>query len=499
MSLRNYISQQTYSQAKAEQVRRFAARILAKKPLPDPVDWIQSHFYIPETNAPIQLMPYQRAVIREGLRRENGLFVYSFLLWSDIKKSAKSTIAGAISLYLAWHTAWETVRIVANDLKQADSRTFFYVERAIRLNPNWAEMIDSKLININNYHIDLPNHTTIDAIPVDPKGEAGGGDLVTTFTEMWAMKSKAAQTLWTETTLSPLKFGKSIRVGESYAGYKDDSPILEPLYQTGVKQGQQIDLSFTDPKTGEYHDLSDLEVFRNGRMLTLWNTRPRCTWQTKEYYDQEATVLTPSEMDRIHGNKWADSTETFVPTESWKSCGKESYAPVTADDMVILALDAGVSSDCFGIVMVTRKGEKVQVHYTRKYQPQHGIKLDYGPIYIEVQRLIRSYNVIELCYDPYQLHDFCTRIRTEEVINVREFNQGMPRAIADKRLYDLIIAHRIQHNNETDLDEHVANAHRKPEDDNKMRIVKGQDASKKIDLCVCLSMAVDRTYAYAFD
>ena len=149
--------------------------------------------------------------------------------------------------------------------------------------------------------------------------------------------------------------------------------------------------------------------------------------------------------------------------------------------------------------MVTRKGEKVQVHYVKKYQPKNGVKLDYGPIYTEVQRLIHSYNVIELCYDPYQLHDFCTRIRNEEVINVREFNQGMPRAIADKRLYDLIIAHRVQHNNDPDLNEHVANAHRKPEDDNKLRIVKGNDTHKKIDLTVCLSMAADRTFAYAFD
>lgn len=466
-------------------------------PIPDPVDWIEHNFYIPETNKPIKLVPYQKAVIREGLRTENGLFVYSFILWSDIKKSAKSTIAGAISLYLAWHHAWETVRVVANDLKQADSRTFFYIERAIRLNPAWKD-----LCKIITYHITLPNHTTINAIPVDPKGEAGGGDLATTFTEMWAMKSKASQTLWTETTLSPLKFGKSIRIGESYAGYKDDSPILEPLYETGVKGGQQIDLSFDEPDDNGvmvHRDLRDLEVYRNGRMLTLWNTRPRCPWQTPEYYAQEADVLLPSEMSRIHGNQWTDSTETFVPAESWKSCGKEPYALVTADDMVIIALDAGVSSDCFGLVMVTRVGEKVRVQHVKKWQPQHGAKLDFGPIYAYVQQLIHTYNVIELCYDPYQLHDFCTRMRQEEVINVREFNQGMPRAIADKRLYDLIIARRVQHQNEPDLDEHVNNAHRKPEDDNKLRIVKGQDANKKIDLCVCLSMAADRTFAYAFD
>lgn len=454
----------------------------------DPVEWIQANFYIPETNAPIELVPYQQAMIKEVLRTEGGLFVYSFVLWSDIKKSAKSTIAGAIALYLAWRNKWESVRIVANDLKQADSRTFFYIERAIKLHP-----ILHKVCKVKTYHIELPNHTTIEAIPVDPKGEAGGGDLATVFTEMWAMKNKASQALWSETTLSPLKFGKSIRIGESYAGFKGESPILEPLYEQGVKGGQQLDLSFGD------NDLRDLEVFRNGRMLTLWNTRPRCPWQTPEYYAQESAVLVPSEMSRMHGNTWADATEGFVPAESWKACGLEAYAPVDGDEPVIISLDAGISSDCFGVVMVTRRGEKVQVQYVRKWQPQHGVKLDFAPIDTEVRRLIRTYNVIELCYDPYQLHDFCTRIRNEEIINCREFNQSAPRAIADKRLYDLILAHRIQHQNEPDLNEHIMNAHRKPTDDNKLRLVKGQDSNKKIDLAVCLSQAVDRSFAYALD
>jgi phage terminase large subunit-like protein len=460
--------------------------------IPPAVDWIQSNFYIPETNAAIQLEPYQQAVLGEALKTTKGLFDYSFILWSDLKKSAKSTIAGAISLYLAWHHAWETVRVVANDLKQADSRTFFYIERAIRLNPAWAG-----LCKINNYEITLPNHTTIHAIPVDPKGEAGGGDLVTTFTEMWAMKSKAAQTLWSETTLSPLKFGKSIRIGESYAGYKGDSPVLEPLYETGIR-GEHLNLSFTD-KEGKFHDLSDLEVYRNGRMLMMWNTRPRCDWQSKAYYEQEASVLTPDEFRRIHRNEWVDATETFVPAEWWAACGRETYAAVGHDEPCILALDAGISSDCFAVVMVTRRDDKIQVQYARKWQPQHGQKLDFEPIRLEIVRLIHEHNVIELCYDPYQLHDFCTRLRNEEYVNAREFNQAAPRAIADKRLFDMIREKRVQHKNEPDLNEHIINAHRKPEEDNKLRIIKGQDTKKKVDLAVALSMGTDRAFAYAMD
>lgn len=452
--------------------------------LPDPVDWIQEYFYIPETNAAIVLESYQREVIWEALSRDdNGNFNYSTILYSDIKKSAKSTIAAAVALYLGWFHPWETIRIVANDLKQANSRTFFYIERAIRLNPYLNERC-----KVKTYHIDLPNNTTIDAIPVDPKGEAGGGDLFTCFTELWAAKNEAALRLWSETTLSPLKFGKSLRWCESYAGFVGGSPILEQLYATGVQGGIPVET-----------DIDGLELFANdsARMLALWNTQPRCSWQTPEYYQQESAALTPDEFARMHRNQWTEGTDVFIPSEWWDACGKEPFEPVNGDEPVIIAMDAGVSSDCFAVVMVTRRGEYVQVQYSRKWQPQ-GKELDYQPIEDEVRRLIRTHNVLELCYDPYQLHSMAGRIRAEEVINVRPFNQASPRAIADKRLYDLIRDRHLQHANDPDLKQHVLNSNRKPEDDNKLRIIKREE-KLKIDLTVALSMAADRSFAYAMD
>lgn len=452
---------------------------------PDPVDWIQQHFYIPETNAPIQLIPYQQAVIREALRRDtNGLFEYSFILWSDIKKSAKSTIAGAMSLYLAWHHGYETARVVGNDLKQADSRTFFYIERAIKLNPVLAPQCKLK-----TYHIELPNQTTIDAIPVDPKGEAGGGDLVTAFTEMWAMKNKASQALWTETTLSPLKFGKSLRIGESYAGFKGESPILEPLYESGVTNGQRLDLSFEDD-TG-YHDLSDLEVYRNGRTLTLWNTKPRCPWQTPEYYAQESTMLIPAEMERIHGNKWGNSSNAFVPIQWWDACRVDEIAPLNGRS-VIIGIDAARANDSFAVVVVTRRDGKVQVIECRIWTPPLGGQIDFDEIETELKRLFNVYNVVEVAYDPTDLTSMSQRLRA--LRHWREFTQGQPRLEADKLLYDLIQMRLIEHRGEPELREHVQNANSEPENE-KIRIVK-RTMSQKIDGCVALSMAASRAIYY---
>lgn len=440
--------------------------------LPDPVDWIEEHFYIPETKQPIVLVEYQKAVIREALSKDGDLFKYSTVLYSDIKKSAKSTIAGAVALYLAWHNPFETVRIVANDLKQADSRTFRAIENAIRLHPDW--MNECK---INNYEITLlHNNTTIQAVPVDPKGEAGGGDLITCFTELWAYKNVAAKQLWVETALSPLKFGKSIRWCETYAGYDGESPILEQLFEEGVKNGTPVDVG-----------IEGLELTRNKRMLALWNTKARCYWQTPEYYAHEATQYTPNEFSRIHENKWARSTDAFVPAEWWDAC-EMPYPEFGMYTPMIIAIDAGVDSDLFAMVGLSRVDGVSYVRYVNAWVPPKNGKIDFTEPLRELERLALSYNLEGCCFDPYQLHMFSGLVQEKGIVYMREFPQGAKRLEADKGLYDAIRERRIRHNGNDLLTQHVQNANRESAAENKLRIVK-RTADKKIDVCVALSMA----------
>lgn len=441
--------------------------------IPDPVDWIEEHFYIPETKQPIVLVEYQKAVIREALSKDDTeLFKYSTVLYSDIKKSAKSTIAGAVALYLAWHHAFETVRIVANDLKQADSRTFRAIENAIRLHPNWLDGC-----KINNYEITLlHNNTTIQAVPVDPKGEAGGGDLITCFTELWAYKNVAAKQLWVETALSPLKFGKSIRWCETYAGYDGESPILEQLYEEGVKNGTPVDVK-----------IEGLELTRNKRMLALWNTKARCHWQTPEYYAHEATQYTPNEFSRIHENKWARSTDAFVPMEWWDAC-KGELPTFSRSTPVVIALDAGVSSDLFAMVGVSRVKGITYIRYVNTWGPGDDGKIDYEEPRKELEKLAREYNLECVAYDPFQLHYLAGLITARGLVYMLEFPQASKRLEADKALYDAIRERSIAHDGNHILREHVENSNREAAADNKLRIVK-REAKKKIDATVATSMA----------
>lgn len=444
--------------------------LLLAPTIESPADWIEANFYIPETHGTLTLAPYQRACLNEALRRdENGLYVYSVIVWSDLKKSAKSTIAAAVADYVATQIEWGSVKIVANDLKQADSRVAFYLRRHLELHP-------TKQSKINRYLAEYPNHARVEAIPVDPKGEAGGNDDAIIFSELWAANQRAALQMWSEMTLSPTKYGRSFRWVESYAGMTGESPLLENLYDLGVKQGERLDLG-----------IPDLEVYANvsARLFCLWNTQPRLEWQTPEYYAQEAAVLTPQEFQRVHRNQWVSSEDVFVPSEWWTAC-KTDLPALSPSQSLVIGVDAAVSDDCFAIVAVSREqGDKVAVRYVGVWKPPVNGKLDFDEPEKELRRLCADYNVVQIAYDNFQLHHLMTRLK--DLTWVNDFKQGQPRLIADKNLYDLIRERRMMHSGEPVLTEHITNANRKP-DEGHLRIVKRAHALK-IDACVALSMA----------
>lgn len=448
----------------------------------DPVRWIQANFYIPETNAPMPLFPFHEAGLREALAVDpSGDFRYSTVVWSAIKKSTKSTVAAAVALWFAWQKPWSSIKIIANDLKQANSRVFFYIKRCLSINKAMGAMVQDR-----NYHLTFPNHSTIEAIPIDPKGEAGGNDDLVVYSEIWGWKHDMAKQMWTETTLSPLKYGRSLRWCETYAGFNGESPILEELYDRGVTHGECID--------------EDKEFYRNDRLFVVWNTKPTCPWQTKEYYAQEASNLLDVEFERVHHNQWGSSMSSFVPMEWWDSCRSTNLPAYQKLEPWVVALDAAVEGDCFGIVAVTRRNGIVIPRYVRKWTPPKGGQIAYfAPRGTppaedetpagELRRLSMIHSIVKVVYDPYQLHSFCGTLREELIVFFEEFQQGGKRLLADKALRDDIRERHIAHDGGQDLREHIANANAKADGDtDKLRIVKRRE-TMKIDLAVCLSMA----------
>lgn len=478
-----------------EAVNRLKARRSQVFPTADIVTWIEKNFYIPETKSAIRLAPYQRRCLREAFSKDaNGKLKYSVIIWSDIKKSGKSAVAAAVADYVLDNIDYASVKFIANDLKQADSRSARALRTSFQLNQKRFQTVR---ITPSGYKIEYPNNSIVESVPLDFGGEAGANDDAIFTDELWAGNQDAHKRMFTEMTLSPLKFGRSFRFISSYAGFVGESELLWNLYLQGIGEdiypgGQGVRFEWAKEFEPE------LEVFHNdkARIFCLWNTVPRHSWQSKEYYMSEAALLTPNEYSRIHENKWASSQDTFVKKEWWDACRKSTLTPLQ-DDLMIVAIDAAVSGDCFGIVGVTRRDGKITPRIIRKWTPPKGGKLVYSneadpddTNYPEgvIRWLAKTYNIIEFTYDPFQLHHFCTSLQKEGIGYFRPFNQQRERLVSDKQLYDLIVHRLIEHDGNTELSEHVLNANAESLDKERMRIVKRAD-SLKIDLCVCLSMA----------
>jgi phage terminase large subunit-like protein len=287
---------------------------------------------------------------------------------------------------------------------------------------------------------------------------------------------------------------------ESYAGYTDESELLYGLYQRGIEDGEII---WPDKK---YHTNfgpdSVLNLKSEGRMMCLWNQEPRCPWQTPEYYEEEEKLLMPSEFRRMHRNEWVTSIETFVPVEWWDACKVRELPEFDINKTaMVIAMDAGVSNDPFGLVMGYRDPadkERVVLKYARRWLPPKGGKINFqgterhpGPE-MELERLINEYNVVMVAYDPYQLEDMAGRWRRKRVVWMYAFEQGARRLRADSMLRAKIRDKGIVHDgSHEEVRNNILNANAKITseelEDSKLRIVKKTKA-KKVDLVVAISM-----------
>jgi len=92
---------------------------------PDIIDWAEQSFYIPETGKPIELMGFQKAILRYIFRLQpDGRWPFTTVVWSTVKKSGKTAQAGLVARWAAetWGRHGE-VSCLANDFEQAQGRT----------------------------------------------------------------------------------------------------------------------------------------------------------------------------------------------------------------------------------------------------------------------------------------------------------------------------------------------------------------------------------------
>jgi phage terminase large subunit-like protein len=513
----------------------------------DLFDFAESSFYVPETNAPIQLEPIQHVILRLFFDPEFAVSVgcptgFQSYIYSTVKKSGKTTVAALVARWITerWGSMNE-VYTVANDLDQSRGLVYDKVIKSLQLDPRY----DRAKAEIPGYWdvlrrdiTHLPSHSIIKALSGDYAGQAGMNPTASFWSELWGYTHEKSLRLWDEMTPVPTR-PRSIRWVETYAGFEGESSLLIDQHRLatspdrGARRLTRDDVPDWPSDAPEVHELP-LYVNATARMITYWddgeNAR-RMPWQTSEYYQAQAASLRPEAFDRLHKNIWVSSVSTLIPPEWWDNCRARpdelqhnDLDPnvVSPDEPVIISVDASVSGDCTGAVTVTRHPKdatRTLLRLAREWRPMGGHKLNYS-ITLEpyLRQLITGHihplnqpcadheyapelgvcvpqprlNVMQLCYDQYQLHDMMTRFQNEGLCWVYPFSQGQNRLVADHQLYVFIRERRILHFGTSSSDmvrTHLAAAAaRMSKDENtKMRIVK-KATDSKIDLAVALSM-----------
>lgn len=452
---------------------------------PDIVEWAETNFYVVETSKPITLAPHQRDILRLFTERKpDGSFRWRNCLYSTIKKSGKTTIS---ALYARWACEtwgmYQEVYNLGNKFKQAKDRAFKIARRSIELAP--AD-VRAKWDIQSTRMTYLPTGSFIEALPVSAAGEAGGNQSLTVWTELWGFQYEEALRMWDELKPVPTR-PLSQRFIDTYAGFEGVSELLKTLWDLGLA-GERLH--------------PDLPVYGNEdagliAYIDQGAEARRMPWQRgdegERYYREQARTERPENYLRHHENRWASSVDSLISIPLWDRL--EDEPPSNVRLPVTIGADASVSGDCTALVAVAydQAADKVYELETYIWTPPINGRLDYSQtIEPALEDMLRRYPVRTVTYDPYQLHDFMTRMGKRHTrVEWVQFNQGADRLRADTALVNRIRQGTIAHSGNDELRDHLQNADGQQSGDDALRIVK-RHPLKPIDGAVALSMAAYR-------
>jgi phage terminase large subunit-like protein len=446
-----------------------------------PIGWAESAYGWIDIGIgkPIALAAWQRAVLRawEAHREE-----ITTLAISNIKKTGKTSL-NAILLGWRWLALPGAEHFaVGNDLDQSIGRQFQMVSEMIGRNPYLRGVVK---VNRNQL-IFTPTGSTLTALPLDATGNAGANHLTTSHTEAWGIVYEAGVRAWEELTPPPGKrYGlPALRVVDSYAGFEGESKVWHSLVDRGLS-GQRID--------------PDWPIYVNGGLLLFHaegeEAQRLCFRGTPQeaaaYYVEQRETLRPAAFLRLHENRRATGSESFIDLAWWDRCIGVNHRPALGETPAELyvGVDGAVKHDSAAVVACyfDRLAGKVVLGRHRIWYPQ-GDTLDLDSTVGDFLRdLWRGYAVAEIRFDPWQMINLAQQLQREGLPMV-EYPQTVGNLTSmGQNLYDLIKTGNLLAYPDDDLRRQISHAVA-VESSRGWKISK-EKAANKIDAVVALAMA----------
>jgi phage terminase large subunit-like protein len=461
----------------------------------DPCAWIDQNITVSELGKPFKLAPYQRQVLaRMFVFDENGKVAIDEAVWSEPKKSGKTTLAAALALW--WGDTQEApneILVVANDLEQATSRAFATMCTLLKKNPTLGE----RAKRLSNTKITFATGTTIRAIASEYAGAAGSNHGLTLWDEIWAGTTENYRRLWDELTPVPTRLN-SIRLVFSYAGFEGESKTLRDLYLAGVDAAEHPE------GRGERID-EDLPIYRSKEsaglnLVTFWSHECRMPWQTAAWLErQKQDHISKGRVStwlRLFENRWVSGESAFITAALWDACVDPDRAPLAPNKAIKIwvGVDIGIKSDTTGVVAVTRERAADGTHreilvYHKIWTPKPGTPVDHRDIAAVLRYLHRSFSVQKIYVDPSQALEMIAYLKREGV-RIEEVPQtsGVVDAMG-QTLITAIQARTLVVYADSDLRQQALNSVAIEMPSGMMRMSKVR-SNRKIDAIVALALAL---------
>ncbi len=407
----------------------------------------------------MELTPLQKVILRVALAfKVGGLeFVFRTLLLSFPKKSGKTALAAAITLWYAWSRGDNNeIYVIANDALQAKERVFGDVVYAVNHMP-WLKAkvrLDRVILTGNN--------TQIIVLGMHNTSAAGSRHGLTVWDELWGYTSELHHRMWDEMTPVPTE-PASLRLIVTYAGYepgstgrKDEKNLLWELYTKNVGPEE-----YRDGKGTLVHELFPYPVYERKRVFTCWFHEPTMPWQDEEYYEDEKDELRTGAYIRLHDNRFASSSEQFIDMDWWdKSLVLKGPLLPTRTRAVSVGVDFAAKHDCAAAVgtYFDWKTKKVRQAFHKIWQGSATEPLD--PAIVENWLLSQfvKFRVYYIGYDPHQFHGSGVRLAAMG-LPMQEVTQTDAHMIpATEELYGLLKYDRFETYADDQCREHVSAA-----------------------------------------
>jgi phage terminase large subunit-like protein len=396
-----------------------------------PIEWAEGEYgWIGIDRMPIRLEPWQRAVSQAWWDHREDI---TTLAISNIKKTGK-TFIDAVLLAWRWLALPGEHFAVGNDFDQSASRQFQEISEMVRRN----EYLRRNTKATARQLIFTPTGSTITALAVDAAGNAGANHLTASHTEAWGIIYEGGIRAYEELTPPPgLLYGlPALRICDSYAGYESESNTWHSLVDRGLK-GERIS--------------DEWPIFIDGGLMIFHmdgiEAQKRCfrgkPEQAAVYYAEQSASLRPGTFQRLHENKRATGSEAFIQLEDWDKCVDLNHRPMLSsyDQRLFVGVDASIKHDSAAVVAVYHDygSSKIVLAKHRIWQPSSHDPLDLdGTIGDFLRDLSRNYGLSDIRYDPFQMHDLSTRLRSEG-LPMTEYPQSVPNLTSmGQNLYELV-------------------------------------------------------------